>query len=345
MKVNTETCTPKLKDVAEKADVSLTTASMALSGKGRISEEVKTKVQQAANELGYQKNIQLKIKKELKRVGVLTFTDFEWVWTWKMVQVIFSELEHILLQNNCIITLIPVRSDAAYEEVLFNIQAWDIEAVISIHYGNRSLFKELEAADIPVVIVMNNNYQNEFNSISVDDFNGAYEGTKYLISLGHRQIAYVDYKIPFIPALVTDRYIGFHKAVSEFSLSYPDDHRITCDFNNMMDIRSKVCSLLEQEPKPTAIFALDDYLGVKILTILKECGIRVPEDMSLLTPGDVLDYHKPYIPKITTMSINFELMGRLAAELLLDKLNNPRKEISVLKVAQHLVIRDTCSSI
>ncbi len=337
----------KLQDVASKAEVSLTTASMALSGKGRISDEVKQRVAEVARELGYERKGAPKVKKPVhhKRVGVIAFTDSSWSWTWHMLTQVITEMDHILQGLGYVISIIPVTAGIEPDEVLGKVRQLDIDAVVSIYFGDRELFRSLEEQGIPVVIVLNNNYEYEFNCISVDDFQGAYEGTRHLIELGHEQIAYIDYEIPLVNSIVTDRFIGFQKAIDEFHLAYPAEHRVTCDFNNMRDIRQKVLQLLRQEPKPTAIFAIDDYLGAKIMTILQEQGIRVPEEISLLTPGDVLNYDEPFIPAITTMSIDFTLMGRLTAEMIHNKVSNGSDPASVLKVTQKLIRRMSCRSI
>ena len=71
-------------------------------------------------------------------------------------------------------------------------------------------------------------------------------------------------------------------------------------------------------------------------------GIRVPEDVSLIAPGDVLDYSEPFIPPITTMRIDTAMMGQLAGELLLKRLRDPGLGLQVLKVKQQLVERGSC---
>ncbi len=335
---------PKLQDVADHAEVSLTTASMALSGKGRISEEVKQRVLEVAQRIGYKRKGATKIPKPSihKRVGVIAFTDATWSWTWHMIAQIITEMDHVLQVLGYVVTIIPITAGRDPDIVRKKLRQLDIDAVISIYFGDKELFHELEEQNIPVAIVLNNNFEDEFTCISVDDFQGAYEGTRYLIELGHKQIAYIDYEIPLVHSIVTDRYIGFQKAINEYRLTYPKEHRVTCDFNNMKDIREKVLQLLHQEPKPTALFAIDDYLGAKIMTILQEQRISVPEEISILTPGDVLNYEETYIPSITTMSTDFTLMGRLTAEMIHNKIIHNSTSAGVVKVTQKLIKRDSC---
>ena len=95
--------------------------------------------------------------------------------------------------------------------------------------------------------------------------------------------------------------------------------------------------------RPTAIFAHDDYIGMLALGVLARLGLRVPEDVSLIAPGDVLDYSRWYVPQITTMRINTTSLGKLACNLFFDRLRNNIEDIHVLKLKQQLVRRGTCA--
>jgi DNA-binding LacI/PurR family transcriptional regulator len=90
---------------------------------------------------------------------------------------------------------------------------------------------------------------------------------------------------------------------------------------------------------------LDDDLAVRVYDVLRRRGLSVPADLSLIAPGDVLDYQLPHTPPITTMKINTTLMGRITAELLLNRLKHRQEEIHVLKVNQKLVDRGSCRAI
>ena len=108
---------------------------------------------------------------------------------------------------------------------------------------------------------------------------------------------------------------------------------------------SKLQNIFRRRRPPTAIFAHDDCLAARIIVALQNMQIRVPDDISIIAPGDTLDYNQPFIPRITTMRINNELMGKLAGEMLLERLKNQREDIHVLKVNQQLVKRGSCKQI
>ena len=95
--------------------------------------------------------------------------------------------------------------------------------------------------------------------------------------------------------------------------------------------------------RPSALYIMDDYIGVRVYQALLRRGLAVPEDVSMICAGDVLDYSEPFIPNLSTMRIQFETMGRAAAEMMLSHLKAPSRirQHEVLKVKQHYIDRGT----
>lgn len=338
---------PKLEDVARKANVSLTTASMVLSGKGRISPETRKAVLDAAGSLGYEKKVKIRKsdRKSFTNTAIFVSIDPEWAFIWHFIRPIFSEIEDILRKENYNVILMPLSSGQSNEDILQKISDAGVGAVVSMHYGNEVLFNVLEGMGIPVVVVMNNKFQDKFYSVCVDDFQGAYEAGLHLIKLGHRKIAYVASERPDLPALMSDRYIGFKKALDEYDLEFHEEQIITFEINDLEALRKRLEILFNGPHRSTAFFCLDDDIALRVITALKSFRVTIPDDVSIIAPGDVLDYKQPHIPKITTMKINTTLMGKISADLLLSRLQHTHDDIHVLKVKQQLVKRDSCAPV
>lgn len=336
---------PKLRDVATKADVSLSTASMALSGKGRISVEVRSRVLSAAEEIGYGKKPDLfsVTRKQYKYIGILH--DEERAYEWNFIYPFIAQIESSLNQNGYFPVMLGITRDFSTNQIFKSITSSAVSAVFSIHYSNKELFLALEKKGIYVVIINNSNFQDGFYSVCVDDFQGAYEGTIHLIKLGHKNISYIEYKRPYFEAVAADRFVGFKKACDEFSLNFSSDRRMTIEFMDMEELHRKLKALFSKQDKPTALFAHDDYLAAHILVVLQDLGLKIPEDVSIIAPGDVLDYSKPFMPQITTMRINTALLGKIAGGLMMERINNELEDIHVLKVKQQLVERGSCQEI
>ena len=195
---------------------------------------------------------------------------------------------------------------------------------------------------LEVMDFLRSTLQDKFNSVCVDDFQGAYEGALYLIKLGHRSILYVEYNRPEFPTVLADRFVGFKKALDEYKIPFSARQRITVTFMDLEELTGRLGSTFSTQKRPTAVFAHDDYIAAFLVVALRGLGVSVPAEVSLIAPGDVLDYSQPFLPQITTMKINTALMGKLACTLLLDRLNGESEDIHVLKVKQQLMKRGSC---
>lgn len=338
---------PKLQDVAIKAGVSLAAASNILNGKGRFSQDVKGRVFAVAEELGYRKNLYAAsvARRKTSHIGVLIHEDYEKAFEWDFIRHMLIQLESVVSMHRYYPVMIPVNLKQRTSEILQKITASGTGALFSIHYGNRELFTQLEDMGIPVVIVNNSNFQDRFFTVCVDDFQGAYEGALYLIKLGHKRILYMEYQRPDLPSVIADRFVGFKKAIEENQIPFPVDYRIITNLFNMDELHTKLQKSLFVKESPTAIFAHDDYLAARIIVLLNRLNLHVPEDISIIAPGDTLDYNQPYIPSITTLSIDTDMLGKLAGELMIDRLQGKVHAPQVLKVKQQLIKRGSCRSL
>ena len=334
----------RLKDVARRAGVSSTTASMIFNGTGRISETTRNEVLKAGEELGYvHQRRNRKNPAAGESVAILLLIDQEWTFIWHFLSEMIQEIEQDLKKIGMRTNLIPISHHEDVDSIFDKITEFGSGAVYSVHYGDGELFRRLEEADIPVVVIMNNNYQDSYFSICIDDYQGAYEGTRHLISLGHEKIGFVDTMRADLPMLSSDRYYGYRKALEESGIRPPSSHRIGCeDQCSEEDLEERFSALFAGEDRPSALFCLDDEIAFRTWNALSRLGYSVPRDCSILAPGDVLDYTKPYIPQITTMKIDMTYVGRLAVDMLRNRLRNDIETIHVLKVKQQLSRRGSC---
>ena len=329
-----------LKNVADTAGVSITTASFAMTGKGRISPEVRQKVLDAADSLGYRKSIPPASEDRASSViGILLNIDPEWTVVFGFIRPILEGIDSYFSARGHTVVLIPINEQLSSDELFRRINSLNCRGLYSIHYGNEPLFTKLEGRGIPVVLIMNGNYQNRFSTVCVDDFQGAYEGALHLLQAGHRKVIFIDIERDDVPMLSVDRFIGFKKAIEEFSIPISDIERITYDQSDHEYLRSRLSVIFGSDDHPTAIFALDDDVAARALSVLGELKLKVPRDVSLIAPGDLLDYSQEHCPQISTMKIDTALMGSIACSLMENRLNNTSGEINVLKVKQQLILR------
>ncbi len=336
---------PKLKDVAAEAGVSVATASLVLSGKGRISDDAKQKVLAAVDKLGYEKKRRNSFPAGGENIGIFYSIDYEWAFIWSFIRPIIDEIEANMKAMGYNTVIIPIKRANNRDEIIGKLKTAKICAVVSLHFGDEELFTELEKDQIPVVVVMNGNFQDKFYSVCVDDYQGAYEGTSHLIKLGHSRIAYVDSDRPDLPMLLNDRFIGFRKAMEENKLAIPEEFLIHFDLSDMDMLREKIETALASSGRPTAIFCLDDEIALRVIIALGRLGLGVPDQVSVIAPGDVLDYNQHYYPRITTMRINTTYMGKIISQMMQNRIQHKPEDIHVLKVKQQLMERGSCRTL
>lgn len=338
--------TPRLRDVAETAGVSIATASLVLNGKGRISENVKNKVVEAAKTLGYKNNLYVPhtLRYKIRPLGILLLDDLSKAFELHFVRNIITHIEKAITEKRYYPVLIPVQYGSDTKQIMSEILTTKVKGLFSIHYTNKKLFDRLEELGLPVVLVNNSDYQREFFTVCTDDFQGAYEGTLHLLQLGHRDIVHVKYVLPEISTFLADSTIGFQKALAEYGISHKENRILTVDLYDHNDLQKQIRNLFQNNGSITAIYALDDYLAAKIIETLKTMSINVPNDVSIIAAGDTLNYNDPFIPQISTMRVDIDAVGSLSGDLMLKRLGGLTKGLQVIKVKQHIVDRGSCKN-
>ncbi len=335
---------PTLADVAQHAGVSITTASLALTNKGRISQDVRDRVTRSAEEVGYAPR-----KRRRTRAGVtavLGLVNQEWAYAWRMHLALLRTMTERMEERGRSTCVVPVRSNDSPGQIMERLKAVHADSVYSIHYANESLFDQLEAEGVPTVIIMNNEFQTRLNSVCVDDFQGAYDAGRVLVSAGHRRIAYVSAELPMLAGLRVDRLMGLQKCLDEEGIPFPESNQPVVHVHHQDEVDAAITALMRLPSPPTALYVLDDYLGVAVLESARRLNMSIPADLSIICAGDVLDYSEPYVPRISTMSIPFETMGDASISLMDRRLLEVESGFAreVLKVNQVYIDRGSIAA-
>jgi LacI family transcriptional regulator len=155
-------------------------------------------------------------------------------------------------------------------------------------------------------------------------------------------VAYLEYLRPDLPVYLADTFIGFKKALDEMDLPFDPALKLSVDHRNLQELQRAAQSLAGFSPRPTALFAVDDYVAAQIMPFLSEAGIPCPGELSVIASGDVLDFSEPFVPKLTTMRLDTGLLGRLSGELMLGRLAGSAPRTQVLKMRETLEERGSC---
>jgi DNA-binding LacI/PurR family transcriptional regulator len=327
-------------DVANLAGVSRTTVSFVLNDvKGfNISPETRQKVQDAAESLSYvpDASAQALASRRAKAIGLVMTRDPHHIASDAFLPQIISGLMEVIKDNKLrlLIEYVEVEhQDRAYLELA---RAKHIDGMILLTPRIDDVgLKKLEQVDIPTVLMGHLEGSNLY-SVDVDNQVAAEQGVQHLLDLGHTKIACISNAPPSYAAS-PDRVIGYKNALLAAGIT-PNESLIRyADFDPESGyIQMK--SLLESGNKFTAIFVASDNVAMGAKAALREAGLRIPEDISLVGFDDI-PWAQYADPPLTTVHLQAQEMARKACLMLMDLLqgNEPKEKQQIIET--HLVVR------
>ncbi len=196
-------------------------------------------------------------------------------------------------------------------------------------------FEAIQNMGIPVVPI--NRWlgaDSQLSAVWFDHEGGAYQATRHLIELGHRQIVHVTGPGDRLTAIY--RRCGFERAMRDAGLPVKPDAIVEGDFTFATGERLAPVLL---ERAPTAVFAGGDALAMGILRGITRLGCRVPEEISLIAFGNP-EFVRYTTPAVTTIDLPVSEAGHTAVELALRRLQNP-EEREVRTLSTQLLVRES----
>ena len=322
--------------VAEKAEVSVNTASRAINNKPDINEETKKRVLQIAKELGYIRNaaaVALRTKKT-GTIGVVIADNRN-----PFYAEVLNGMEEAAREKNYHIILTNTQRDYKKEEEAINLLlAKRVDGLLITPVQDKDDdIKNLIDANIPFVVVGRDFENIEVDAIYNDEVKGGFLATEYLIKKGHKRIALIDgflYKSP-----AKGRLEGYKKALNKYRISL-DESLISVGDINIEDGHERTKQMLEKDLNFTAIFVYNDMMAFGAMQAIKEKGLRIPEDIGLVGYDDI-PFSSLISPALTTIRLKKQDLGVESVKLLLSRINGIRKKTKKIMSDVELIVRET----
>jgi len=335
-----------LKDVAALAGVSLTTASHALNGK-QVNVNTREKVLEAAKKLKYyvSTNGRNLITNKSNTIGMFILNSLLSKDMTEGISYYYEMLKGALscVQQQGYVFNFEV---ACWEELedknFFERKVFGkfIDGMIIIpqfmyHYGFLSFLNEEK---FPYVIVNPNINVGSKNTIAIDNYKGGYLAADHLLSLGHKNIAFINGQENHRDSY--DREKGFLSRLLESGIKYNRNKVFYSDFTNDGGYIAAKTILSGSVDIPSAIFCSNDYMASGAMTAIYEAGKKVPEDISLMGYDDT-DIARCVYPKLTTMKCAVKELGFLAAERVLELIRqkDDDKDLKEIVLEPNLIVR------
>lgn len=310
-----------LKIIAKEFGVSISTVSKALKGSHEISEELRGKIQAYANYYNYKpNNLALQLRNQKTSViGVIIP---------EIVHHFFSTVIDGIEQgaNDRGYNVMVCVSNESYEKEVLNFSLLAngsvdglIVSVAKETQKNQKYdhFETLTKDEFPLVLFDRIIDEINCDKVIIDDIGGGYKATNHLIEIGCKRIAMLtteDYV-----SVGTLRKEGYLKALSNHGMQI--DEGLIYKVNDKLDLAEQIEKVFTSENPPDAILAVNEIYAANALIIAKEKGLLVPEDIAVIgfTSGLISEFTSP---PLTCVEQHGYLMGKQAAELLIDRIEH-----------------------
>jgi len=327
-----------LPQVAERAGVSLASASRALHGSG-ASKAMVERVRAAAEELGYQPDPAGRTLR-MRRTFQIAFAVADignpvYVEMMSAIQAAIADHGYRLLVSTTGATA------ASTIDLVRSLGAGHVDGlVISPLRVTEGLVRELRACPVPVVVIGRALQDAGLSSVSTDSAGGIGEAVTHVLGLGRRRIGFLNGPLDTTPGSARQR--GFDEAVaSENFAAETVDTETADDFTVTAGIAAARRLLGRHDDAPLdAVVAANDLLAIGAVKAAREAGLHVPEDLAV-TGMDDTEIGQVYQPSLTSVSLRSAERGRLAAELMLRRLEDPTTGPSSVSVEPELRVRES----
>ena len=334
-----------LRDVAELANVAIGTASQALNGKGSVQSETRDRVIQVARQLGYDQRFQFSEPDSVtvRTVGVIKHDSYDRPGLDPFYFPVISGIERECRDNSLtmIYTTIEVDENNCAIRLNPDIARSHFDGLLVIGaYLNRAIIHELGAMHCPVIQVDGYAEINRWDRVLMNNKDGAFRGVNYLIEKGHRHIGLIASSPNSYPSIL-ERREGFLRAIHEHGL--PDTYIIDGLLKRDAAHQSTV-ELLKKYPHVTALFVCNDNSALGAINGIRELGLSVPEDISVVGFDDIA-FAQDMVPPLTTLHVDKMEMGKVALRQLLYRIQNKEAPISTTLLDTSLIIRKSVRQI
>ena len=333
-----------IKDVAALAGVSPSTVSRTCSDHPSISRQTKEKVRRAMAQLGYEPNFQASslATQNSRTIGIILPPSERETYEYSFYLEAVRGISLLCNQKQYINTVITGKDE---EEILHVVQTMVrnrlAEGFIVLYSREQDPVVDFLYEEGLLYVLVGKAYRNANQTIYVDNDNvlAGREAAQYLISLGHRRIAYLSGHHSLLFA--GDRKSGYMLALAENSIPFRQDYCIETTFHMEEGIQS-LQSLLQMHDRPTAVLVSDDILATFLERVCLEMGLSVPEDLSIISFNNSL-YARLTRPQLTSVDINSLQLGTEAAAQMISHIENPNLMATKTIVPHHIVERDSCA--
>lgn len=331
-----------LKEIAAQAGVSVSTVSRVINQKGSksASKEIQDRIWEIVRSSGYTPNHMAQSLKLGSHVAgrslsiACLFARSVNSYSDPFFSSLARRIEETAIQMGHVVKYTFSSVDFQDQSILNTIKDNNVSGVIILGRCDPQLLKLLKQYFGYVAYTGLNRLNADYDQIICDGKEASKVAVSYLIGLGHTKIGY------FGEMQNEDRYIGYRTALIEHGLPINPDYAFNVILSSEGGYKG-ADQLLALEDRPSAIFCANDVTAIGVIRKLNEHGVRVPEDVSVISIDD-LETSKYMSPALTTIKIPVEEMGPAATKVLIDRINGGHKLPCKMYLPFKLIERESC---
>ncbi|ASG90172.1 Mal regulon transcriptional regulator MalI [Salmonella enterica subsp. salamae] len=330
-------------DVAKRAGVSVSTVSLVLRQKGKISDATIKKVQAAIHELGYVHNVAAaNLRSSTSNLIGLLLRDFSDSFSIKVMASIVQELE---TQGFMVFLAQPLNEHEHLERCLLSFKQQGVAGVIYLasDVSRDTLPTQIHQCPLPLIVVSQSPVKEACNLVLRDNQQAARLATRYLIERGHRYIAYLGGQENNL--IRQQRLIGFRNTLTRYGIASREEFTPACD-DNTRAASIAARQLLEKNNAITALLCHSPDAMIGCINGIQQVGRTVGKDVFLTQQVALIGFEDMLhinltSPAFTYVSSASEETGRQAATLMIRKLKEPDLQTQSITLSGQLIIRES----
>ncbi|WP_028534779.1 LacI family DNA-binding transcriptional regulator [Paludibacterium yongneupense] len=327
-----------MKQVAQRAGVSVSSVSHVLNGTRFVSLDAKQRIEEAMRELSYVPSaVARSLKHHVTHTLGMMIPNNSNPYFAEVIRCIegrcFAAGYNVVLCNSDD----DPRKQSVYLRVLMEKR---VDGLIVMSSGDSDDLPDLiRGAGIPLVLVDRSTASTECDIVSVDHEAGGYLAARHLLELGHRRIACI--AGPEALPSTRLREEGWRRAMREAGLAPEPEQLERGNFSSASGLQAME-NLLARVNPPSAVFACNDLMAIGALCSAHRRGLTIPDDLSIIGFDDI-ELSAFMCPPLTTVAQPKQQIGALAVELLFERLHHLRSEPCSRLLQATLVERGSCA--
>jgi LacI family transcriptional regulator len=324
-------------DVANEASVSYSTVSRVINNKEHVSQEKRERVLKTMAELGYVANIQARaLAGGRSNIVGLLVQGLDTSYIGEIIKGIDIELGNAHYDLMLYTTHRHKLRESEYVNKLTRNFA---DGLLLVLPRNEEVYlAALRERHFPHVLVDYQGMNQDAPAVVATNWRGAYEATTYLIETGHRRIGFITGAME--QGCSHERLAGYKHALADHGLPVVPQLIREGDFLQPLGYSCAKALLALAEP-PTAIFASNDITAFGVMEAVRDHGLQIPRNISIIGFDDIPQTAHVH-PPLTTVRQPLQEMGCIAARTLLRYIMEPERPIERTEVPTTLVIRESC---